>query len=339
MRDGFPQIGRSRHTAGQRPTRRAGSTRRGRGGRWPGALGPGGPGISVALWQGRWPLPGCARRAQAEAFPALRSGSSCDRHFSQHPVKGMRTSAPISAICCRRVITTGGFVMTARGPGNRRPRDPRQAAAGFDQAPQQGNRLKPVMRPGPGLRGSRARAVPNRSRMFRALLPGPVPTPDSARHRGRGRGGGCDDGVGGDDSVNAKLTRAANPLSPNDPGSCPTAGGAAFAQPRSPRPRPPPAGKPPQRATAPSEHSAQSHPMTFRRLPWDPCGPHQQRPAPAMGGAGAGRGLWAPGWPGISVALWQGRWPLPGCASRAQAEEFPAFRSGSPCEGHYSAHC
>jgi hypothetical protein len=158
---------------------------------------PGWPGISLALWQGRWPLPGCVRRAQAEEFPALRSGSSCDRHFFQHPVKGMRTSAPISAICCRRVIAKGGFVMTARGPGNRRPRDPRQAAAGFDQAPQQGNRLKPVVRPGPGLRGSWTDAVPNRSRMFRALLPGPVPTPDAARHRGRGRAAGATMGWAG----------------------------------------------------------------------------------------------------------------------------------------------
>ncbi len=33
--------------------------------------------------------------------------------------------------------------------------------------------------------------------------------------------------------------------------------------------------------------------------------------APAGGGAGAGRGLWAPGGPRISVTLLQGRWPLP----------------------------
>jgi len=33
------------------------SARRGRGWRWPGALAPSGPGVSVALWQGRWPLP------------------------------------------------------------------------------------------------------------------------------------------------------------------------------------------------------------------------------------------------------------------------------------------
>jgi hypothetical protein len=35
------------------------------------------------------------------------------------------------------------------------------------------------------------------------------------------------------------------------------------------------------------------------------------REAPAGGGAGAGRGLWAPGWPGGDVPKWQGRWPLP----------------------------
>ena len=44
-------------TKGQRPIRRARSARRGRVGRWPGALAPGWSGISVALWQGRWPLP------------------------------------------------------------------------------------------------------------------------------------------------------------------------------------------------------------------------------------------------------------------------------------------
>ena len=59
------------------------------------------------------------------------------------------------------------------------------------------------------------------------------------------------------------------------------------------------------------------------------------REAPAGGGAGVGRGFWAPGWPGISVALWPGRWPLPGCASCAQAEKFPAFRSSSPCDRHF----
>jgi len=44
-------------TKGQRPTRRAGSARRGRVGRWPGAVAPGWTRASAALWQGRWPLP------------------------------------------------------------------------------------------------------------------------------------------------------------------------------------------------------------------------------------------------------------------------------------------
>jgi hypothetical protein len=35
------------------------------------------------------------------------------------------------------------------------------------------------------------------------------------------------------------------------------------------------------------------------------------REAPAGDGAGAGRGLWAPGGPGIGGTRWQGRWPLP----------------------------
>jgi hypothetical protein len=52
-------------------------------------------------------------------------------------------------------------------------------------------------------------------------------------------------------------------------------------------------------------------PAHAERCQQDRCRPHQQRPAPAGGGAGAGRGLWAPGGPRISVALWQGRWPLP----------------------------
>jgi len=40
-----------------------------------------GPDPSVALWQGRWPLPGCARRALAQEVSAVRSGSPCGRHF------------------------------------------------------------------------------------------------------------------------------------------------------------------------------------------------------------------------------------------------------------------
>ena len=60
-------------------------------------------------------------------------------------------------------------------------------------------------------------------------------------------------------------------------------------------------------------------PARAERCHQDRCCPHQERPAPAPGGreapagggAGAGRGLWPPGGREGSVALWQGRWPLP----------------------------
>ena len=35
----------------------------------------------MALWQGRWPLPGCARRVKAQGCPVLRSASPCGRDF------------------------------------------------------------------------------------------------------------------------------------------------------------------------------------------------------------------------------------------------------------------
>jgi hypothetical protein len=61
--------------------------------------------------------------------------------------------------------------------------------------------------------------------------------------------------------------RADNPLSPNDPGSCPTAGGASFAQPRSPRPRPPPCRKAAARgAKAPSEQASQGPPDALQAI-------------------------------------------------------------------------
>ncbi len=54
-------------------------------------------------------------------------------------------------------------------------------------------------------------------------------------------------------------------------------------------------------------------------LPRRPAGPGTTqasarpggREAPAGGGSCAGRGLWPPAGPDTSVALWQGRWPLP----------------------------
>jgi hypothetical protein len=73
--------------------------------------------------------------------------------------------------------------------------------------------------------------------------------------------------------------------------SAPSSGGGNAL--RFPRPR----GTLPQRPVPPAPTEASARPGG--------------REAPARGGAGAGRGLWAPGGPGISVALWQGRWPLP----------------------------
>ena len=55
------------------------------------------------------------------------------------------------------------------------------------------------------------------------------------------------------------------------------------------------------------------------------------REARAGGAAGAGRGLWPPGWKRGSGTLWQGRWPLPDRPRRAQAEGFPAFQPAVPC--------
>jgi len=72
-------------TKGQRPTRRVRSARHGRVGRWPGAVAPGWPRGSVALWQGRWPLPlkrwhcfrQCGRGKRDPRFPRPRGTVPC----------------------------------------------------------------------------------------------------------------------------------------------------------------------------------------------------------------------------------------------------------------------
>jgi hypothetical protein len=164
---------------------------------------------------------------------------------------------------------------------------------------------------------------------------------------GAGGGGGFGGGGGRGWMCKRQVNARRQPLDSKRPGSCPTAGGVSFAQPRSARPGPPPCRKAATKGNGPLRTLLTESPDDLQAIALGPVTPAPTeasarpggREAPAGGGAGAGRGLWAPGWPGISVALWQGRWPLPGCASRAQAEEFPAFRSGSPCERHYSAPC
>ncbi len=64
--------------------------------------------------------------------------------------------------------------------------------------------------------------------------PAPSFASDDPHHRGRGGMAGAAAGGGGNESVNAKLTRAANPLSPNAPDHVPQR--AAFP---SPSPDPP----------------------------------------------------------------------------------------------------
>jgi hypothetical protein len=196
--------------------------------------------------------------------------------------------------------------------------------------------------PGRDLRRSWVPALPNLSRLSRAPLHGLFPAPGDARHRGRGRGGGGFGGGGGRGCMCKRQVNARRqPLDSKRPGSCPTAGGASFAQPRSPRPRPPPAGKPPQRATAPSEHSSQSHPMTFRRLPWDPCNPHRQRPAPDPAGEkrppGAGRalagGFGPPAGQGSAWRFGRGDGPCQDAQVARRQKSFPLFGQAAHASG------
>jgi hypothetical protein len=61
------------HHRGQRPSRRACSARQGRGGRWPGALGPRQEGGAVAWRQGQWILPNDAQTDRVQASVALKA--------------------------------------------------------------------------------------------------------------------------------------------------------------------------------------------------------------------------------------------------------------------------
>jgi hypothetical protein len=92
---------------------------------------------------------------------------------------------------------------------------------------------------------------------------------------------------------------------------------------RFPRPR----GKVPCRPAGPGETEASARPGGCK--------------APAGGGAGAGRWLWAPGGTSGSVAQWQGRWPLPEIPDifenvrpggiRKRDPRFPRPRGTLPC--------
>ena len=101
----------------------------------------------------------------------------------------------------------------------------------------------------------------------------------------QGRRGGCD-GRGGRGWIGERKVNARRqPLESKRPGSCSTAGGASFAQPRSPQAQAaPPAGKPPQGGQRlPQNRPHKGHPMTFRRLPWGRGRPGQARPRDLVG--------------------------------------------------------
>ncbi len=151
-------------TKGQRPTRRARSARRGRGGRWPGALAPGWSSGSVALWQGRWPLPWKRGHCFLRPRGTLPPGPS-----PPAPTAGQRPPVAGRALA-------GGF-------GPRQAKDQRGAVAG-------------AMAPA-GIRRTRAGARISRLAVSQPLRPGLFRLPAKLRqdfqtphHNGRrfGRG-------------------------------------------------------------------------------------------------------------------------------------------------------
>ena len=73
-----PQDRSNKRNEGQRPTRRGRCARRGRGGRWPGALAPGGKFAPAS--HGRGDGPGQSS-VSAKDIHAFRSGSPCSWHF------------------------------------------------------------------------------------------------------------------------------------------------------------------------------------------------------------------------------------------------------------------
>jgi hypothetical protein len=128
---------------------------------------------------------------------------------------------------------------------------------------------------------------------------GPPAGLGSAWRCGRGDGPCHGSRAGGSDDVLPPPVRAG-------PGNAP----------RFPRPR----GTLPPRPMPPAPRGASARPGG--------------REAPTGGGAGAGRGLWAPGWSRISEALWQGQWPLPGGAGLVVRSLIFRPQSGRDQETH-----
>jgi hypothetical protein len=139
---------------------------------------------------------------------------------------------------------------------------------------------------------------------------GPPAGLGSACRCGRGDGPCHGNGAGGSESVDP-------PRSGRDPEThCVSPARATLP----PRPVPP----------APTEASARPGGREA------PAGPGR---ALAGGGAGAGRGLWAPGGREVSGARWQGRWPLPGCARARGQKSFPRSGQAAHAAGTSSAPC
>jgi len=109
-------------TKGQRPTRRGRSARRGRVGRWPGALAPGWSRISVALWQGRWPLPmkrcQCFRPSGRDQETQRASSSRARRCPANRKVQEQQKA---SARTGGREVPAGGGSGAGRGRVGRWP--------------------------------------------------------------------------------------------------------------------------------------------------------------------------------------------------------------------------
>jgi hypothetical protein len=83
--------------------------------------------------------------------------------------------------------------------------------------------------------------------------------------------------------------------------------------------------------------NAPRFPVRARRWHQDRCNPQQERPAPA--GSGAGRGLWGPCGPRISVALWQGDGPCQNAQGARRRKSFPRSGLAAPAGGTFSAPC